>query len=223
MDRAHGLPPVAVGVALSLAIVGGVLSSLWPMAAAPTAAVGVTLFLCFRAPAYAFLAALLLYSFEGSIKMRLSVEEVPSPLGVGAALLDLAFLASLVAVLVQDRGRSLLRVWNAATRSGAGGGHRPRGLVVPIGAADPRGRGPDERAGGLPPHPRCTFPAALGGVVVAARLGADRLAPLLLGSRVLLATSYAAGPRHRRALLQRAGLRPAAHATTPRSARSAET
>jgi O-Antigen ligase len=188
--RAHGVHPAAVGVALALALVGAVLSSLSPTAAAVTAGVGVTLFLCFRAPAYAFLTALVLYSFEGSIKMRLSVEEVPSPLGVGAALLDFAFLASLLAVLLQDRGRSLVRVWNAASRW-----ERAAGIafVAWLCLSVPQILVGGDLVNGLEGF-RLTqmyVPAALGGIVVASRLGAERLAPLLLGV-VCLATAYAA-------------------------------
>ena len=179
-----------MGVALLLALAGAVLSSLWPMAAAVTAGVGITLFLCFRAPAYAFLCALVLYSFEGSIKMRLSVEEVPSPLGVGAALLDFAFLASLLALLLQDRGRSLVRVWKAATRW-----ERAAGIafVAWLCLSVPQILVGGDLVNGLEGF-RLTqmyVPAALGGIVVASRLGAERLAPLLLGV-VCLATAYAA-------------------------------
>jgi O-antigen ligase len=188
--RSYRLSPVAVALALSLTVAGALLSSLWPMAAALTAAVGVTLFLCFRAPAYAFLTALVLYSFEGSIKMRLSVEEVPSPLGVGAALLDFAFLASLLALLLQDRGRSLVTVWNAATRW-----ERAAGIAFAawLCLSVPQILVGGDLVNGLEGF-RLTqmyVPAALGGIVVASRLGAARLAPLLLGV-VCLATTYAA-------------------------------
>ena len=73
--------------------------------------------LCVTAPAYAFALALLLYSFEGTLKMRLSIEDVPTAVPLGAAALDFAFLASLAALIGADRGRSLTVLWSRLTRA----------------------------------------------------------------------------------------------------------
>jgi O-antigen ligase len=177
-------------VAVTLTAAGAVLSSLWPTAAVVVGAVLLILVLCIRFPACAFLAALVLYSFEGSIKMRLSVEEAPSPLGFGAASLDFAFLASLAALLGQDRGRSLIRVWTRATRwERVAVGLFAAWLCLSV-VQVPWGGDLIDGLEGF----RLTqlyFLALLGGIVVASRLGASRLAPLLLGV-VVLATTYAA-------------------------------
>ncbi len=176
--------------ALVLALAGGLLGSLWPTAAIVAGAVALILALCVRAPAYAFLAALVLYSFEGTIKMRLSVEGAPSPTAFGAALLDFAFLAALANLVVRDRGRSLVVIWTAATRL-------ERVAAVLLGAwlclsvvQIPVG---GDLVNGLEGFRLTQFyvPALLGGIVVASRLGAERLTPLLLGV-VVLATVYAA-------------------------------
>ena len=176
--------------ALVLALAGGLLGSLWPTAAIVAGAVALILALCVRAPAHAFLAALVLYSFEGTIKMRLSVEGAPSPTAFGAALLDFAFLAALANLVVRDRGRSLVVIWTAATRL-------ERVAAVLLGAwlclsvvQIPVG---GDLVNGLEGFRLTQFyvPALLGGIVVASRLGAERLTPLLLGV-VVLATVYAA-------------------------------
>jgi hypothetical protein len=179
-----------VAAALLFAVVGAVLSSLWPTVALLAGAVTVTLVLCIRAPAYAFFGALVLYSFEGTIKMRFSVEGAPSPVALGAALLDLAFFASLAALLVQDRGRSLAAVWKRARRGERvactlfGAWLCLSVLQIPVSG---------DLVDGLEGF-RLTqlyVFATLGGIVVASRLPQDRLAWILLGT-VFLATAYAA-------------------------------
>ena len=184
------VPGLAVAAALGLALAGGLLGSLWPTAAVVAGAVVLILALCVRAPAHAFLAALVLYGFEGSIKMRLSVEGVPSPTAFGAVLLDFAFLAALANLVVRDGGRSLARMWGAATRLERvaavlfGAWLCLSVLQIPVGG---------DLVNGLEGFRLTQFyvPALLGGIVVTARLGAERLTPLLMGV-VVLATAYAA-------------------------------
>src|SRR5688500_17444581 len=89
---------------------------LWPTAAILLGAVLVVLALCVKAPLYAFAFALVLFSFEGTFKMRLSVEGAPSPAAIGAAGLDLAFFAALTALLVTHYGRAPGRLWQRAPR-----------------------------------------------------------------------------------------------------------
>jgi hypothetical protein len=95
----------------ALALAGVAITAIWPIAGLVIAAVMAIVVLAIRAPAYGFLAALLLFGFEGTIKMRLTVEGAPSPLALGAALIDLALLISVIGLLAEDRGRSLQRVW----------------------------------------------------------------------------------------------------------------
>src|SRR5215208_2995984 len=101
-----GGPPrvtLAAGI-VALALVGAALVTVGPTAAILVCLLLVVLALCVWAPAYAFALSLALYSFEGTVKMRLSVEGAPSPVAMGAAALDFAFLASLVALLLSDGG-----------------------------------------------------------------------------------------------------------------------
>ncbi len=166
------------------------LASLWPTAAILFGALVLVLVLCVRAPSYAFALALLLYSFEGTFKMRLSVEGAPSPVAVGAAALDFAFLVSVAALLLHDRGQSLLRVWNAATKlERLAGGLLAAWLALSLLQIVLGGDLVDALEGF-----RVTqfyVPAVLGGVILAARLGSDRLSVLLLGV-IVLAVVYAA-------------------------------
>ena len=69
------------------------------------------------APAYGFLAALLLFGFEGSIKMRLDVEDAPSALALGAALIDVALFIGFVGLIASDHGRPLRLLWRRAGRA----------------------------------------------------------------------------------------------------------
>jgi hypothetical protein len=170
--------------------VGAVLAALWPSAAILLGALAIVLALCVRAPAYGFALALVLYSFEGTVKMRLSVEGAPSPVALGAAALDLAFLVSLAALLLQDRGRSLRELWGRATRLERwAAGMVGAWLVLSVLQIPVSG----DLTKGLEGF-RLTqlyVPAALGGVVLAARLGEERLVPLLLGV-LALGVLYAA-------------------------------
>lgn len=179
-----------MAAALILTLAGAVVSALWPTLVVGIVAAGLVLVLCLRAPAYGFLAAIALYSFEGSIKMRLGVEGFPRPNAVGAGLLDLVLFASLAALLVVDRGRSLLAVWNRTTRweriaAGLLAGWLCLSVIqIPFGGDLSKGLGGFRLT-------QLYVPAVLGGIVVAARLGRERLAIALLAVAAL-ATTYAA-------------------------------
>lgn len=67
-------------------------------------------------PAYAFLGAVGLVAFEGTIKIALSVENVPSPLGVGAAAIDLALVVSFAALVAGPARARVLSLWSGAGR-----------------------------------------------------------------------------------------------------------
>ena len=161
----------------------------WPTAVILVALLAVVLALCVTAPAYAFALALLLYSFEGTLKMRLSIEDVPTAVPLGAAALDFAFLASLAALIGADRGRSLTVLWSRLTRmervcaSFVGAWLVLSVLQIPVGG---------DLTNGIEGVRLTQFyvAAILGGVVIAARLGPDRLASVLLAV-IGLAVLYA--------------------------------
>jgi len=108
----------AVGVAAVGALVLGVAS--WP---AGTVAIGIVLviaFMSWRAPRYAFIAALGAFGAEGSVKILLTNGGSPfpsSPDAAGAALLDAALFLAVVGVLAADRGRTPVAVWKRANRA----------------------------------------------------------------------------------------------------------
>jgi O-antigen ligase len=102
---------------LAVAIPGVAVTALWPTAGFVIAAVMLIVVLAVRAPAYGFVAALLLFGFEGSIKVRLTVESAPSPLALGAALIDIALVISVLGLLAWDRGRSLRLLWERFGRA----------------------------------------------------------------------------------------------------------
>jgi hypothetical protein len=99
----------AAGLSLAVAI--------WPVTVCLTAAVVAIVALAVRRSAWALAGAVLLFGFEGSIKILLGLEQTPLPGGnraVGAFAIDLALFAA-VAGLVLDRGFGTLRsLWSAA-------------------------------------------------------------------------------------------------------------
>ena len=174
----------------ALALPGVAVTAMWPTAGVAIAAVLVIAVLAVRAPAYGFVAALLMFGFEGSIKMRLTVEGAPHALAIGAALIDMALLISVLGLLVEDRGRSLRGLWGRFGRA--------ERLVVASLAAwvvlavlqVPLGNSLSSGANGLR-LVHFYLIAIPGGVLLAARLPAERVAVLLLGMGVIIA-AYAA-------------------------------
>jgi len=72
-----------------------------------------------RSPALALGAALLLFEFEGSTKVLLTLEHTPLPGSdreVGAAAIDVALLAAVAGVLLDDRFRTPRALWSSASR-----------------------------------------------------------------------------------------------------------
>ena len=86
------------------------------MAGVAAAALLAITILAIRTPAYGFIAAIALFGFEGSIKMRLGIDDAPSPLGLGAALIDLGLLIGLAGLWAADRGASLNALWAQTTK-----------------------------------------------------------------------------------------------------------
>jgi hypothetical protein len=74
--------------------------------------------LAWRSPSIALGAAVLLFAFEGSVKILLGLDGVASPGGnraAGAAMLDVALAAAVAGVLLRDRVRAPRAIWSAAT------------------------------------------------------------------------------------------------------------
>jgi len=96
---------------------GLLLAALYPTAGVVAAALLTITVLAVRSPGYGFLGAVLLFGFEGTIKMRLTLEGAASPLALGAALIDLGLVIAVLGLLLDDRARSLRRVWDAFGRA----------------------------------------------------------------------------------------------------------
>jgi O-antigen ligase len=108
------LLPALLALACVVVTVGATVS---PTAALLLAALMAVAALAVTAPAYGFAGALLMFGFEGTIKMRLTVEGAPEPLALGAAAIDLALVVSVLGLLAQDRGQSLRRLWERFGRA----------------------------------------------------------------------------------------------------------
>jgi O-antigen ligase/polysaccharide polymerase Wzy-like membrane protein len=105
-------PPMLVTAAVTV---------FWPTFGLVLAALIVVVALAITAPPYAFLVVVLLFGFEGSIKIRFWLEGTPvSSRGsaVGAFLIDLAFLVAVGAGLRKDGRTSLVRIWRESDRWG---------------------------------------------------------------------------------------------------------
>jgi O-antigen ligase len=92
----------------------------WPVTLVLIAVVTGIAALAWRSPRLGLAAALILFGFEGSIKILLRLEPTPLPFSgraVGAAAIDIALLAAVVAVLVVDRAASLRAMWHEMTRA----------------------------------------------------------------------------------------------------------
>jgi hypothetical protein len=108
-------------VAALLALAAGALAigvAVAPTAGAAFAALVVLGVLAVQAPPYALVAAILLFGLEGTIKMRLTVEDAPEPLALGAGVIDVALVIAVAGLLANDRGRSLARLWDRLGRAG---------------------------------------------------------------------------------------------------------
>ena len=101
--------------------------------------------LAVRAPLYALPVALVLLGFEGSIKMRLSIEDAPYAISLGAALIDLALFIGMARSHRQRPSAVAAAAVAARWSSRAAGGLCPRGLARPGSRADPAGRQPGRR------------------------------------------------------------------------------
>jgi O-Antigen ligase len=187
---------MALGVRLpaivwpALALPGVAVTALWPTAGVTIAVVLAITVLAVREPPYAFVAALLMFGFEGSIKMRLTLEGAPHPLAIGAALIDLALVISVLGLLFEDRGHSLRDVWGRFGRMERLVVWSLVAWVVLAVLQVPLANSLSEGAGGLR-LVHFYLIAIPGGMLLAARLPAERVAVLLMGMAVVIA-AYAA-------------------------------
>lgn len=115
LARAGAIAGWAGLAAAGPALVVGV--AVWPALTVLVALTGVVAVLAWRAPAYAFVVTLLLFGFEGTLKLAVAGEGVPlsaAPAAGAAALIDLCLVLSAVGVLVSDRLRTPRLIWRAA-------------------------------------------------------------------------------------------------------------
>ena len=165
------LPPASLAALL--------VTLIWPMLGLIGAALITVTVLAVRAPLYALPVALVLLGFEGSIKMRLSIEDAPYAISLGAALIDLALLIGMAALIACDRARSLRELWQRAGRAERLVAYALAGWLalavvqIPLG-----GNLVDGIEGFRLVH--LYVPAFFGGVVLAARMPPERLAQVLL-------------------------------------------
>jgi O-antigen ligase len=156
-----------------------VISLIWPMVGLVTAALIAVTVLAVRAPLYALPVALVLLGFEGSIKMRLSVEDAPYAISLGAAMIDLALLISLAGLIASDRARSLRLLWRRAGRAERLVVYALAGWLVLAVVQIPLGGKLVDGVEGFRLVHLYVF-AFFGGVVLVARMPPDRLAQVLL-------------------------------------------
>ena len=112
----RALEVVAVGAGVAAVLVA---VAVYPATTLLAALVLGILVLAWRAPALALAAAVLLFEFEGSVKLLLGLDQTPLPGGnraVGAAALDIALFAAVAGVLVKDRFRIPRASWLSASR-----------------------------------------------------------------------------------------------------------
>jgi O-antigen ligase len=111
---------LAVPVAAGLGIAGvGIGVATYPATTLLVVLVVGILVLARHSPPLALGAAVLLYSFEGSVKLLLGLDGTPLPgdnRAAGAAALDLALFAAVAGVLLSDRFRSPRAIWASASR-----------------------------------------------------------------------------------------------------------
>jgi hypothetical protein len=94
--------------------------SVWPVLALPVAAIVAFLALAWQAPAAAVAVAVLLFGFEGSVKVLLGLADGQLPAGnreIGAALLDACLFSAVALLVFRDRLRAPRRLWRNAARA----------------------------------------------------------------------------------------------------------
>ncbi|MDP8908844.1 MAG: O-antigen ligase family protein [Chloroflexota bacterium] len=101
------------------AVACAALVAVWPTLTLAVLGLVIVITLAFGAPPFGVAAAVLLYGFEGVMKVGLA-REIPAlgvaPEAVGAAIIDLALFAAVLGILRQDRGRTVRAIWSNAGR-----------------------------------------------------------------------------------------------------------
>jgi O-antigen/teichoic acid export membrane protein len=107
----------ALAIAAPLLVAG---VAIWPALTVLVVAVLAVAVLAWRSPAYAFVVVLLLFGFEGTLKLRIAAEGVPfatAPEAVAAAAIDISLALAAVGAIAGDRLRTPRRIWRAAGRT----------------------------------------------------------------------------------------------------------
>lgn len=127
--RAIARPLAIAAVALSAGTLA-LLTAVWPATMAVGAIVSGIAVLAWRAPGWALAAGILLFGFEGSVKILLGLEPTPLPVSsraAGAGALDVALFAAVAGALAADRLSTPRAIWATASRP-------ERGAIVLLGA-----------------------------------------------------------------------------------------
>ena len=123
VGRASVAAPLAVLGVATLAAGGAAVTlaiAVWPPVAALVAALAAFLALVWRTPAVALAIAVLLFGFEGSVKVLLAGADGTLPAGnraVGAAFLDACLFAAIAVLAFRDRLRAPAALWAVASRA----------------------------------------------------------------------------------------------------------
>ena len=149
------------------------------------------LILCVRAPAWAFAVALLLFTFEGTVKVRPQRRRRALPRGGRRRRArPRAVRIAGGPAASSDRGRTPARVWaNARCRSARRSRCSASWLLLSVFQIPVSGDLVDALEGAR--VTQSYLVVALGGLILAARLGPERLPAVLLGV-IGLAVAYAA-------------------------------
>jgi hypothetical protein len=107
----------------AVAVLGGAFGAalaFWPVLILAVAIVGLVALLAIRAPEYAFILSIVLFASEGWLKAMLGYESVPisvSADALGAALLDLCLIVSVLGLIRRDARARVTRVYLGLPRS----------------------------------------------------------------------------------------------------------
>jgi hypothetical protein len=113
------LPATGLVVLVLLAPLAALAVAIWPATTLLCVGLVALILLAWRAPGWGLAAAVLLFGFEGSVKILLWLEDTPLPGGfraAGAATLDLGLVAAVVAVVCADRLETPRALWRSAGR-----------------------------------------------------------------------------------------------------------
>lgn len=118
--RPHIVRRLLAGVAVICVVIAfAALVAVSPTLALLAAGFALVVALAIVAPPFGLVLSILLYGFEGTVKVGLG-RELPAvgvtPEALGAAVLDLAFLIGVAGIAWRDRGRTLVTIWRQSNR-----------------------------------------------------------------------------------------------------------